>query len=528
MAAWNAGGGRPRQIGFARPLAAPLEVVLAAATTAGDGGELAGGRWVRTAGGELAWAARVRVEGARRLRLRLLLPELARGLRLWVRGGGEEPLSVDLGGRAGGGELWTPSVVGEEVFLAVVLPAGGAPLRLTVDAVLELYPRGEHDAAAAAPACLVDAACIDADEFPALGTATRAVAYLELVAAGALTPRAFGCTGTLLNDRDESTTHPYLLTAHHCLSTATAAASLEAFFALRRPSCGAPAPALEELPRVHGATLLVADQATDSTLVELSALPPDRVLLGWTTAPLAQRTALHRLSHPVSSAEPLPQSYTRGWLDVRFPACFQAPRPEFLYSRLERGGTLGGSSGSAAMLADGTVVGQLLGTCGGGGNPCDARDGEVDGSLAAAFPRLAPFLDAAPAGPCQPGPATLCLDHQPGDRRFQVEVDFATAQGGRRVGAAAAVPLAALGMPAAGLFTFFSDDNPELLIKLIDGCELNDRFWVFAGATTNAGVTLRVTDTLSGARRVYTSADLTFTPSVLDAGAFRCGAAPSR
>jgi hypothetical protein len=276
---------------------------------------------------------------------------------------------------------------------------------------------------------------------------------------------------------------------------------------------------------VGGASLLVAHEESDTTLLELAELPPDRALLGWTTAPLAHYSTLHRLSHPVLAAGPMAQSYARARHDLRYPACFNAPRPEFLYSRLERGGTLGGSSGSAAMLSDGTVVGQLLGTCGGAAmHPCDGSNGEVDGAFAAAFPLLAPFLDPVPsAAKCEPGPTVLCLDGAPGDRRFRVEADYATAQGGRRAGAATAVPLAAVGMPQAGLFTFFAGDNPELLVKLLDGCASNGRYWLFAAGATNAGVTLRVTDTASGARRIYGSLDLASATPVLDAMAFSCG-----
>ncbi len=121
-----------------------------------------------------------------------------------------------------------------------------------------------------------------------------------------------------------------------------------------------------------------------------------------------------------------------------------------------------------------------------------------------------------------PGPAVLCLDHLPGDRRFRVEAAFATALAGGRQGPAAAVPLAPFGMPAAGLFWFFSGDNPELLVKVLDGCASNGRHWLFAAAATNTAYTLEVLDTLTGRRRVYTNADLAPASPVLDPAAFPC------
>lgn len=50
--------------------------------------------------------------------------------------------------------------------------------------------------------------------------------------------------------------------------------------------------------------------------------------------------------------------------------------------------------------------------------------------------------------------------------------------------------------------------NPRGLVfspHVLDGCTLNDRFWVFAAATTNVEYTLRVTDTRSGAVQEYTN-----------------------
>ncbi len=46
-----------------------------------------------------------------------------------------------------------------------------------------------------------------------------------------------------------------------------------------------------------------------------------------------------------------------------------------------------------------------------------------------------------------------------------------------------------------GYFWFFSDDNVELVIKVLNGCRLNDRFWIFAAGLTDVEVTLRVEDT---------------------------------
>jgi virginiamycin B lyase len=131
---------------------------------------------------------------------------------------------------------------------------------------------------------------------------------------------------------------------------------------------------------------------------------------------------------------------------------------------------------------------------------------------------------------CTPGDTTLCLDDQPGDRRWQLTLAFNTADGGGHAGNGHAIPLAGLGVSRGGLFWFFSADNPEMLVKLLDGCTLNQEFWVFAAATTNAGFTLTVVDTRTGRVKAYTNPDGTAAPPVQDTSAFACiaGDAPPR
>ncbi len=125
---------------------------------------------------------------------------------------------------------------------------------------------------------------------------------------------------------------------------------------------------------------------------------------------------------------------------------------------------------------------------------------------------------------CVPGDATLCLDDQPGDRRWQLSVTFATVQGGGHAGNGHAIPLASLGVSRGGLFWFFSADNPEMLVKLLDGCSLNQHFWVFAAAATNVGFTLTVVDTRTGRAKAYSNADRRPAPPVQDTSAFACTA----
>ncbi len=123
---------------------------------------------------------------------------------------------------------------------------------------------------------------------------------------------------------------------------------------------------------------------------------------------------------------------------------------------------------------------------------------------------------------CVPSDTTLCLDNVPGDRRFQATLSYATTQGGGLSGKGQALPLAQNGVRRGGLFWLFSQDNPEMLVKVLNGCPVNGKFWVFTSAGTNVGFTLNVRDTKTGILRSYTNADLHAAQPQQDISAFSC------
>jgi len=111
------------------------------------------------------------------------------------------------------------------------------------------------------------------------------------------------------------------------------------------------------------------------------------------------------------------------------------------------------------------------------------------------------------AAGCVANATTLCIDDQPGDKRFKVQVAWATAQGGGQAGSGQAIPLSNLGVTNGGLFWFFSATNPEMLIKVLPTCGISSRHWIFASAGTNVGLTTTITDTVTAAQKVYTNTD---------------------
>ena len=118
--------------------------------------------------------------------------------------------------------------------------------------------------------------------------------------------------------------------------------------------------------------------------------------------------------------------------------------------------------------------------------------------------------------------SSLVTDFLIDDVSLQVTATFQTAQGGGSSGNGQAISLSSLGVSHGGLFWFFNASNPELLIKVLNGCGVNNHFWIFASAGTNVGVQIIVVDTVTGAQVVYNHPDGQALQSIKDTSAFNC------
>ena len=123
-----------------------------------------------------------------------------------------------------------------------------------------------------------------------------------------------------------------------------------------------------------------------------------------------------------------------------------------------------------------------------------AEEAGRESAAASWLPSPRPFSVNTPGG-CAPSSTRLCL----ADGRFAIEVDWRDFNG--RSGAGYARKLTG----DTGSFWFLSADNPELVVKVLDGVGSNGHFWVFAGALGNLELDLTVSDTLTGERRTYSS-----------------------
>jgi len=72
----------------------------------------------------------------------------------------------------------------------------------------------------------------------------------------------------------------------------------------------------------------------------------------------------------------------------------------------------------------------------------------------------------------------------------------------------------------SGYFWFFDASNIELIVKVLNGCGLNNAYWVFAAGLTNVGVDLQIIDSQTGVPYEKQNAVGTAYAPIQDTGAF--------
>ena len=109
--------------------------------------------------------------------------------------------------------------------------------------------------------------------------------------------------------------------------------------------------------------------------------------------------------------------------------------------------------------------------------------------------------------------AALCLQS-----RFQITTKrrVAATPGGAPDGNGSVV----VAGPNSGIFWFFSSDNWEVMVKALNGCGLNSRYWIYSAATTNVFYRMDVLDVTRGVQKIYFNYPGPPAPAVTDSDAF--------
>jgi hypothetical protein len=145
-----------------------------------------------------------------------------------------------------------------------------------------------------------------------------------------------------------------------------------------------------------------------------------------------------------------------------------------------------------------------------------AAVGDIDAFATCGEPASASAQPAAPAAAAALAAAPVPLELL--DGRFEVAADYTDFAG--QQGFATPTPLRSAN---SGLFWFFSPDNWEVLIKVLDGCAINDHYWVLAAATNDVGYEIRVSEPAKDRERVYRNPVGRLAPAQIDLQAFACG-----
>ncbi len=99
--------------------------------------------------------------------------------------------------------------------------------------------------------------------------------------------------------------------------------------------------------------------------------------------------------------------------------------------------------------------------------------------------------------------------------RFRISATWRNFQG--VTGAGTFVPL---GSEDSGVIWFFVPSTFEVMIKVVDGCSLNNRYWIFFAALTNVEFHITVLDTWTGTTKLYDNALGVSAAAVTDTSAF--------
>ena len=391
-------------------------------------------RWQRTANGGSVAAISVRSGGAEALRLGVVIAQLPGNamLRLYTdhlpnaayEVSGQRVMQIlqanlDAGDHSEAGRTWwTPTSSGEEVTLEIALPLGidtntvqiALPRLLHVYENLSLPIEGVDDIKSAPVgnplSCHLDSTCYNQFDMQRRGVA-RMVYVTPPDASGVQYYNL--CTGSLLNDAKSSGT-PYFLTAAHCLSTQSAASSLETDWFYTASSCNSNRLSASTVNLRSGAKLLYSSATPDVTLLQLNDAPPaGAVFLGWDSNVVPVNANVVGIHHPDGGLQKISWGITPARLDCE-PAqgsfrCVSNAAGAYYGVEWEQGLTEGGSSGSP-LLYNGAVTGVLSG---GSGGSCSRTTSAISvyPSLNSVFPALKKWLSDTSVTPPPSGSARV-------------------------------------------------------------------------------------------------------------------------
>jgi lysyl endopeptidase len=326
---------------------------------------------------------------------------------------------------------WLPAGLGDQVTLTVARKSPEQVLKLHIFQVNYGYKSSENQNLQKAGSCQVNTSCSEGDGWR---DETQSVMRIDFVSSD--DGSNYSCTGVLLHNTAANAA-PYILTAEHCINTASEAQSVVAYWNYELSNCGAAErPAHSSLDGVQMAATLVASWAgSDFSLIRLLEKPNDVDstndvhYAGWDRRSITPKSGV-TIHHPSAGSKKI--SYEFDPLRITpFGADRASSDANFLrVADWDVGTTKPGSSGGGLWNGRRRVVGQLFG----GEASCKKDEPDWYGRLASSWrgggtpaSRLSDWLDPAATGAeCLNGddPATMAP--------HLIETDCGTESGGVR------------------------------------------------------------------------------------------------
>ena len=333
------------------------------------------GVWDMLADGSRLWRVRLRAAGATDLRLGFARYALPPGATLYVIGDDEYYQGPYTAADATGARFHAPVVPGDTATVELRIPAGAM---FSSDALelgsigagfRDVFGREKTDSRdlGTSGACNVNIACPLGETYP---DDVRAVGQYEYQADDR---EYYLCTGTLVADvpRDHKN---YFVTAAHCITSNTEAASMVVYWNYQSTRCNqlsAPVGGFFN-DNQQGAVLRATRADVDFSLVELSQTPDPLWHLyytGW-DASGATPAATIGIHHPSGDVKKI----TAGPAPTTSDSCINsAVDTHWTTGPYTQGTTENGSSGSGLFVASGHPHARLLtGTLSGGDAACSS------------------------------------------------------------------------------------------------------------------------------------------------------------
>ncbi|MCL2297469.1 MAG: hypothetical protein FWC38_07885 [Proteobacteria bacterium] len=249
---------------------------------------------------------------AHAMRVALQLDALPDDAEMRFSGSGEPEriLGVISGKEANGlrddrNVYWTPVTEGDTQNIEIYLPSSvkTEDIRIHLDGVSHLFTSAREQFSTAnlvkSTDCHVNVACRYGSGTNGLGThfenASKAVARMTYTSGSS----SYTCTGTLLNDSIGSGT-PYFWSAAHCVRTSAAANTVNTHWFQESTTCGGTTLSANYRQLTGGATLLHANTAADTVLLQLKNNPPAGAFFsGWDATQLTNNASAHRPAYGI-------------------------------------------------------------------------------------------------------------------------------------------------------------------------------------------------------------------------------------